>query len=76
MIILKQKASTIVDQQANQPKNIAYVECYIKLDDGVIVRATICKDDKKLYNYFCKKNGFIIGEVAQLSEVENKIINI
>lgn len=71
MIILKQKASTIVDQQTNQAKNIAYVECFLKLDDGVVVKATINKDDKKLFNFYCRQLGFTIGEVAQVSDVEN-----
>jgi hypothetical protein len=39
-------------------------------------KVTVNKEDKKLFNYFAKNNGFIVGEVAQLDTVEDKYMNI
>lgn len=76
MIILKQKKCSLVDNVTKSYKNIAYVECYIKLADGVMCKVTVNNGDKKLFNYFAKNNGFIVGEVAQLDSVEDKFMTI
>ena len=56
-------------------KKIAFCNATIYID-GVSVRVTPVKDDKRVYNLVCKNMGYVVGEVADGAEVPEKVIEV
>lgn len=59
----------------DEGKRIAFCNATIYID-GVSVRVTPAKDDKRVFNLVCKNMGYVVGEVGDLADVPEKITEI
>lgn len=59
----------------DEGKQIAFCNATIYID-GVSVRVTPVKDDKRVFNLVCKNMGYVVGETANGSDIPEKITEI